>query len=156
MFKIIIILIGLATTAVSCTQSSADSVLERTRGMVKIGEHEFKVEISDDFSERALGLSGHEVLRDDEGMIFVFPITMKQQFWMKDMLYPLDFVWIHDEKVVSINENIPHPSANNGEIARVSSGVRVNKVLEINAGVIDQLGIQVGDTVEFTEDQPSS
>src|SRR5882672_5260542 len=47
---------------------------------------------------RTLGLSGHSPLAADEGMLFIFPAPGEYGFWMKDMLFPLDLVWIAADK----------------------------------------------------------
>src|SRR3989344_3005166 len=51
--------------------------------------------------ERAGGLMYREVLPENAGMLFVFPEETKQGFWMKNVKFPLDFVWIDKEKKIA-------------------------------------------------------
>ena len=54
----------------------------------------YRVKIADTEEERAQGLSGVPSLKKDEGMLFIFPKEGLHAFWMKDMNFALDLVWI--------------------------------------------------------------
>lgn len=112
---------------------------------VTINGHSFSVEIADTDAKRTQGLSGHPPLAPDAGMIFIFDSLGYYPFWMKDMLFPLDFVWINGNRIVSLNQNIPAPSGKDIPIITPTSAV--DKVLEINAGTIQKDNIQIGDQV---------
>jgi len=57
--------------------------------------------------DRNRGLSGREYLNDGEGMLFVFASSTRPGFWMKDMKFPIDIIWINaDKEVVGIESNI--------------------------------------------------
>src|SRR3989304_3569969 len=79
---------------------------------IKIAEINIPVEIADTDEKRTKGLSGKSSLDEKSGMLFVFekkgiiPI-----FWMKDMLIPIDMIWIREGKVVKIDKNVPAPVA---------------------------------------------
>ena len=60
-----------------------------------------KVEVADTEATREQGLSGHAPLSKDSGMLFVFPNAGVYGFWMKDMGFPLDMVWIGADLKVS-------------------------------------------------------
>lgn len=149
MLKVVILLLGLVVTGASCYSAPSEMDYGDQAIPFRIGEELFSVTVRDDIYERAQGLSGTESLEEGTGMLFIFSGPSQQQFWMKDMNYPLDFVWIRDGFVVGLNENIPHPDANNGEIARVSSPEVVDMVLELNGGVIKDKGIKKGDEIEL-------
>ena len=108
-----------------------------------------QIDIAADLPRQIRGLSGREFLGETEGMLFVYDRAAFRQFWMKEMLIPLDFIWIKDFEIVSMHENIPHPAENNGEIYRVNSGTEADMVLEINAGSIEKFGLEIGDKVEL-------
>lgn len=108
-----------------------------------------KVEVADTQAKRSKGLSGRQTLASDEGMLFVFPKPDKYQFWMKGLTFPLDFVWIRGEKVVDLLENIPPPASEQTESLPIyQSKQDADQVLEINAGMIRNLNIKVGDIVQ--------
>lgn len=116
---------------------------------VQINGTRLNIEIADTPSKRAKGLGGRTELASDSGMLFVFPVSSKYSFWMKGLLFPLDFIWIKEDKVVSVLENVPPPALNQADssLPVYQANVEVDKVLEVNAGVIQRLSIKVGDNV---------
>ncbi len=57
----------------------------------------FDVRVADTAQEQQDGLSGFSNLPPGQGMLFVFPNPDRYAFWMKDMRFPLDIVWIDDQ-----------------------------------------------------------
>ncbi len=108
-----------------------------------INDEKIALEISTSDEEIEKGLSGRTKLAEKKGMLFVFEDYQIRSFWMKDMLFPIDIVWIKDQEVVGIEKNIK-PSAENGLII-YNSPLPVNYVLELNAGVSDKKNIKKGD-----------
>jgi uncharacterized membrane protein (UPF0127 family) len=100
------------------------------------------VSIADTDPERIQGLSGTEPLKDTEGMLFVFDKLDTYVFWMKDMNYPLDIIWLDNEmRVIHIEKNLApdtYPKTYTAE-----SPARY--VLETKAGFSDANAIAVGD-----------
>lgn len=106
------------------------------------------LEVARSSAERSRGLSGRENLKIDSGMLFVFQQANYYPFWMKGMLFPLDYIFFNGDRVVDLVENVPPPQA--GEKPRdVSSGYKFDKALEVNAGMIEKWEVKVGDKVEF-------
>lgn len=117
---------------------------------LKIGDKTtLRIEVVDNAVTQARGLSGRASLGEDEGMLFVFSRPAPRNFWMREMNFSLDVLWIRDFTVIGFEENILHPSANGGEIIRFQSGQPADMVLEINAGEIKRRGIAIGDRVSF-------
>ena len=84
-------------------------------------------------------------------MLFIFEEERKASFWMKDMLIPLDMVWINkDFKVVHITKDI-FPCEPD-YCPSVTPPENVKYVLEVNAGVSDEIGLLVGDVLSFNID----
>lgn len=113
---------------------------------IMVGQHVFFAKIADTESTRAQGLSGVSNMSDDAGMLFVFETTGTHGFWMKDMKFPLDLIWIDDAlKIVGISEHIlpeTYPQI-------FSSNAPIRYVLEINAGIASENGLRVGDLITF-------
>ncbi len=103
------------------------------------------VEVADTDAKRIHGLSGREGLKDNEGMLFVFENEGLYSFWMKEMKFDLDFVWIRNNKIVDIIQNVSH---NNQEVI-YRPKTPVTEVLEINAGFVEKNGIKIGDAVNI-------
>lgn len=120
--------------------------------LVTIGDAQFAVEVADTASERSQGLSGRPSLAPGTGMLFVFDKPGGYSFWMIDMQFPLDFVWIGaDCTVVDLMEDIPppQPSQSPDELPRYQPVASVQYVLEINGGDIASKSISIGDAVAF-------
>ncbi len=97
------------------------------------------------------GLSGRTEIGSD-GMLFIFPQVSQQVFWMKEMNFDLDMVWIADGKIVGITPNVPKPASPDlgpSQLQRYASPTGVNMVLEVPAGTAKQWQLQVGDALEL-------
>jgi len=120
--------------------------INKQNNFIKINEKKIRVEIMQTDVDRARGLSGRENLCADCGMLFVFGKAENYPFWMKEMKFELDMLWIMGDKVVKIKENIPYQK---GEGEVVDPGTMANKVLEIQAGKSEEWGIKEGDRIDF-------
>jgi uncharacterized membrane protein (UPF0127 family) len=117
------------------------------RAKLTIARKELTVEIVDSPRELEAGLSGREGLTQNEGMYFVLGNDQTINFWMKGMKFPIDIIWINNNKVVGIEKNAPIPSGS--YIPSFPSPGKVTHVLEVNAGFSNEHGIEVGTKVEL-------
>jgi len=118
-----------------------------TTGEVAINGKEFKVEIVKSAQEMAKGLSGRESLKNGKGMLFAFSKADYQLFWMKDMRFSIDIIWINEGKIVDIKEKAPVPLTQYLESYKPVSPAKY--VMEINAGLAEKYGFKVGDLVKL-------
>lgn len=116
---------------------------------IKIDEALINVEVADTSSKRAQGLSGRESLATGSGMLFIFPTASKYRFWMKDMKFPLDFIFIDNGKVVDLYRNVPPPLSGQADetLPQYEPVTPITMMLEVNAGFADQYNIKIGDQV---------
>ena len=114
-----------------------------------IGTTQISVEIADDSGEQYQGLSGRSALANDTGMLFIYKQKANSNFWMKDMKFALDFVWIADNEVIQIDANIQPPATPQAEPVIIYPRARYNMVLEVPAGWVNSNNIKVGDQVEL-------
>ena len=112
-----------------------------TISKLKIKNKIISIEKADTEFLRTRGLSGRERLEDDSGMLFIFDKPGRYGFWMKGMKFDLDFVWLKDQTVVHLSQNIQNPTT-------LYPPMPINKVLEANAGFIQENNIALGDTME--------
>lgn len=113
---------------------------------VIINGSKFSVEVADEEEERKRGLSERLSLDEKRGMLFIFPNVGDRSFWMKDMKFNLDFVFIRKDQVVDLVKDVPFPPS--GEpVATVNSRTSFDMVLEVNAGTIEKDKIKLGDKV---------
>ena len=118
------------------------SVMQRETRSAWIAGGWYQLEVADSDTERAQGLSNRESLCARCGMLFLFPEAQQAEFWMKDMKFSLDILWLYEGKVVAKNENVPYPSLN-----PFGPDVLVDTVIELPAGATKD--IPVGAKVYF-------
>lgn len=74
---------------------------------INIFGRQIKARIADSAGEREKGLSSQKSLKSDEGILFVFDKSGYYGFWMKEMNFPIDIIWIDENwKVIGINKNL--------------------------------------------------
>ena len=127
--------------------------------LVKVGDTDFLVELALTAEQQIQGLSGREVIGPGAGMLFVYEHESRYTFWMKEMRFPIDIVWIGaDCKVVDVTLEAPPPEPGQSldQLPRYSPDTPAQYVLEINAGESAAGGINPGDPVEFAGDLAGS
>lgn len=115
---------------------------------IEIGGILLRVEIVDTDVLRAQGLSGHAPLGDREGMLFIFDTDGRYSFWMKDMLFAIDILWLDAAgKVMHIAKEV----SSDTYPASFTPHSPARYVLEVPAGFADQHDIQIGTTANLEE-----
>jgi len=117
----------------------------------------FDVEVASTMIQQANGLSYRASLAPNDGMLFLFSSSSVQNFWMKDMNFALDMIWIGPaasgtgSQVVGFAQDVPAPAPGTAlwSLTIYSSPGNTNKVLEVNAGTVAKYNIKVGDPVEI-------
>jgi uncharacterized protein len=115
-----------------------------------VKDKKMKVTAVSSAETRAKGLSGTSSLAEDRGMLFVFDTKdVSPTFWMKDMIIPIDIIWINDGRIVQIDKSIEAPVAGtpDSKLKLYKSKSPIDFVLEVNAGFSDRNGLTVGDEV---------
>lgn len=110
----------------------------------KINDIEFKIAKAQTVDQMTLGLSGLPSLKDNQGMLFVYDKETTPVFWMKDMLFDIDIVWINKGVVVGITKDLS--STPSLQLMKYPAPQPVDQVLEINAGLAGKYNIKIGDT----------
>jgi uncharacterized protein len=109
-----------------------------------------QLEVAATPKQRERGLMQRKTLAPYDGMLFVFPETRPQKFWMKDTLLALDIVFIDaQQRIVFIGRGIPHA------LDGVGPETAVSAVIELAAGRAANEGIAIGDTVSYEKNHPS-
>ncbi len=109
---------------------------------VMIGNRRYSLEIADTQQEQVRGLSGRESLCQDCALLFIFPEKRKWAFWMKDMRFSIDIMWLAGDTIVGIERNL---SPFSKSIFRPEE--EADRVIEINAG--GAVAFRVGDIMQF-------
>lgn len=134
---------GVYTSHVVAQEAQPNTPLEKL--IIASGDkrHTFLVEVMRDDESRTRGLMHRRHLPQDRGMLFDFKTEQTFSMWMKNTYIPLDMLFIRASGEIShIAENTePHSTR------LIPSGGAVLGVLEVNAGVVKNLQIKVGDRV---------
>ena len=116
-----------------------------------IGTQTISVAISNNEATREQGLSDTQALTPNQGMLFIFDSPTMTSFWMKEMNYPLDIIWIdQNKKVIGVSENLD-PKTYPQTFSPVSPIVYV---LEVSAGFYKSNNIKIGDSIVFKKKRP--
>lgn len=108
---------------------------------IEINDKKFTVEVAYTEEEKENGLQGTSELPENVGMLFVYDEPQEVSFWMKDVPFALDIIFIDEYgEVISVYEGKP-----NDETAITEENVKY--VLEVNAGS----GISTGDDIDLSE-----
>ena len=107
-----------------------------------------QVEVMVKDEDRAMGLMFRPSLPLDRGMLFVFESTEFHGFWMKNCKFPIDMVWLDDDrKIVHVSETVPPCK---GDPCPTYSPLRKARyVVELNAGQARREKAAVGATLNF-------
>ncbi|MDP3836758.1 MAG: DUF192 domain-containing protein [bacterium] len=122
-------------------------VLKKEFYQVSVGSCDFEAEVVTTAKAHYLGLSGRKSLDVDKGMLFLFDNKADHTFVMRDMNFPLDIIFISDNRVVNLYQDLPPEDT----VTKMSyhSGAPVNAVLEVPAGSSRACGIGVGSQVKW-------
>ncbi len=112
---------------------------------VQIGNTNIRVIIASTPKEKERGLGGRDNLARNEGMLFVFDQPGQYPFWMKEMRFPLDIIWIDQNfKIVDIEDDI----SPNTYPKTFVPGIPAQYILEVNANFTRKNAITIGDSVQ--------
>jgi len=155
-FQAIILIIVIASGIFLFSQKKIDIPFMPQQAVIKklgINGSIIKVEIADTQSKKNLGLGGRASISSDEGMLFVYETADKYPYWMKGLKFPLDFVWIKDNKVVDTLQYAQPPTSGepDASLPIYTSKEPVNQVLEVNGGTVQRLNIKAGDTITLSD-----
>ena len=129
-------------------QSFAEEIVYSHAIVTTSAGEEIPVEVADTLKKRSLGLGKRASLKKGWGMLFVFEKRKPHRFWMKDMQFPLDIIWLDNHRIVHIIHNAK-PSNYRDEPEVMTSPVPVNFVLEIAAGRAAKLRLKTGQWLKF-------
>ncbi|MEA1929557.1 MAG: DUF192 domain-containing protein [Patescibacteria group bacterium] len=105
-----------------------------------------QVKLAKTSQEQARGLSGRESLGEFEGMLFSFERPAEPSFWMKDMNFPIDILWLDSQlRIIEIEHNVQPDSFPQ----TFSPPQPIRYVLEVNAGLAENFNLQTGDGISL-------
>ncbi len=118
---------------------------DRETIQIKIGETLYTTEISRTTEARAKGLSERDSLCNNCAMLFIFDTPGRYGFWMKDMRFAIDILWLKEGRVIYKKSN-----ASPEETETFVPPEEADSVIEI----LPNSEVRIGDRVELdTEDE---
>lgn len=113
---------------------------------LRVGNASYVLEQAVTANQQRQGLSGRSSMDRKRGMLFVFQREDQQCFWMKDMHFPLDMIWLNaNRRVVFLAEEVSpdtYPRT-------FCSGDPAAYVIELRAGEVQRAGIHKGQVLNF-------
>ncbi len=140
-------ILGVLFFMIFCSNAGAASGASET-GQVCFKQHCFVVEIADTPARQQRGLMFRRKMALDRGMFFVFEEEGLAPFWMKHTKIPLDIIWLNRHLQIVFIEHAAPPCRKN-PCPIYNRDVPAKYVLEINGGLARQMGLMVGDTLEW-------
>lgn len=124
-------------------------ILSKQSSQVLVNGESFKVSVARSEKEKQIGLSKTEQMDENQGMLFMFDTPEYHSFWMKDMKFPIDIIYINGDKVVTVIENAKPPSETGGNLEIYQPTDKSDRVLEISAGLAKKYNIKKGTSVKI-------
>ena len=116
--------------------------------LVSVGGVNLIASLSTTPDSQSKGLAIKDSLNETEGMLFIFESPQKYSFWMKDMKFPIDIIWINsDGKIVHIEKNLP-PCVFLLPCPSYAPNDDSLYVLEVVSNFTNKFDINVGDAVD--------
>src|SRR3989344_1054490 len=126
------------------SKNNNQNISQKEGHVLKVGTARVLIDIADTPPLRERGLSGRRLLLDDQGMYFIFDHPGMYPFWMKEMNFPIDIIWIGEHmSVVDITKSASPSSFPQTFVSSVSALY----VLEVQAGFAERYGVKIGDQV---------
>lgn len=144
---ILLIILGVIFVNVISNNFQLPLFNSRPSSTITIDGHTFYVSLAKTEKDKEIGLSSRSSLPKDQGMMFQFDHPDYYAFWMRDMKFPIDIIYISNKKIVTIFPNVPAPTNVKDNLPIYKPHQVADTVLEINAGLADQYHFAVGDTV---------
>lgn len=136
--KLIILLLAIIILAAS------GLIFKDSQAIIKINDIEIEVELANKPDKKTRGLSNRNRLDKNKGILFIYEKPGFYHFWMKDMLFPIDIIWIDENaKIIDIKKDIQPETFPE----KFTSSKPAQYILEVNAGFFDKNNIKIGDAV---------
>lgn len=113
---------------------------------IKIGDAIINAEIADAPAKQTKGLSGRNELGKNNGMLFIYDKPGFHSIWMKNMKFPIDIIWIDENKKIIGTENEVKPESYPKSF---EPPLPVKYTLETNSGFVKKYGVEIGKIVDF-------
>ncbi len=116
---------------------------------ISIGTKSLSAKVADSFAKRSLGLMHEKTLKKNNCMLFIFPFAQRYGIWMRNMLFPIDILWLDDEKkIVDYREKV-QPAKGAFDFRTYFPKREARYVIELPAGFIRSSRVSASTKVKF-------
>lgn len=113
---------------------------------IDISEQKMSVYIAESNIQQQYGLSIVDKINDNEGMLFLYQGEQTPTFWMKDMHFDIDIIWIKDEVIIGITQNLSYLD----QQTRYYPENEVDAVLEVKSGFCQRHDVKIDDKIKIS------
>lgn len=124
-----------------------NSTSQQKNPTAEINRHVFSLYLATTPKDREIGLAKFDKIENNQGMLFIFQNPDYYSFWMKNMKFPIDIIFINGDKIVDIFQNVP--VATQSPLPTYVTNIKADKVLEINAGLSKTYEFKKGDVAKI-------
>jgi len=118
---------------------------------LKVGEKNYILDVAKTSEEQEKGLAKFESIEDNQGMLFMFDNPGRWSFWMKDMKFNIDIIFLDEnKKVVSLFKNVKSEThANVFDYRKYIPDYDSKYVIELKEGEVEKNKVKLGDIINF-------
>ncbi len=99
--------------------------------------------------QKEVGLSKYNKIANNFGMLFPYQTEGYYAFWMKNMKFPIDIIYIRKNKISTIFKNVDFPKSQDEQLIKYTPNEPSDLVFEINAGLSSKYNFKRGDSVKI-------
>jgi uncharacterized membrane protein (UPF0127 family) len=119
---------------------------------VRIKKIPFNIMIADSLLKQMLGLMYRKNIDEHQGMLFIFKVRRKYSFWMLNMKFPIDILWIDKSyKIVDILKNAKPCGGGLFKCKPYTPKKEALFVLELKSGISAKMKIKIGNTLDIKD-----
>lgn len=145
-----ILFVLLAAFALSQNYGQNVPFLPKTpKAVIVINSRTLSLLLAKTDKEKRIGLSEKKSLPENSGMLFIFEKPDYYSFWMKEMQFPIDIIFIKGNKIVTIYTSLKPPKTQDESLPIYKPDEPANMVLEINSGLAQKYNLKKGDKVKL-------
>ncbi len=120
---------------------------------VTVNHVKLVADIAENNTQKSKGLSVKDTLKESEGMLFVFSTEREHSFWMKNMKFPIDIIWLDDDQEVVHVEHSLEPCIPDSFCPTYKPDRNSLYVLETAAGFAQKYNVTDNTYIDFKLDE---
>lgn len=119
------------------------------KAVIVINSQTFNLLLAKTDKEKRIGLSEKKSLPENSGMLFVFEKPDYYSFWMKEMQFPIDIIFINKNRIITVYHELKPPQTPEENLPIYKPDEPADMVLEINSGLAQKYNLKKGDSVKL-------